>query len=114
MSLRTPIDYDRRGEGFLLSCGSCEPRGSYVTVIQSRSRQETSGRPTTTYEHHYGLDQVYLVSFALRAAYQSSIGTSPATLIFGRDMFFPIKYVANWKAFVNPVRGLTGLGLSTR
>jgi hypothetical protein len=39
------------------------------------------------------------VSFALRAAYQTSIGTSPAALVFGRDMmFFPIKYVPNWKA----------------
>jgi hypothetical protein len=38
------------------------------------------------------------VAFALRAAYQTSIGTSPVSLAFGRDMFFPTKYVANWKA----------------
>lgn len=37
------------------------------------------------------------VAFAIRATYQTSIGTSPAALAFGRDMFFPTKYVANWK-----------------
>ena len=37
------------------------------------------------------------VAFAIRATYQTSIGTSPVSLAFGRDMFFPTKYVANWK-----------------
>jgi hypothetical protein len=37
------------------------------------------------------------VSFAIRATYQTAIGTSPASLVFRRDMFFPTKYVANWK-----------------
>jgi hypothetical protein len=37
------------------------------------------------------------VAFSIRATYQTSIGTSPAALAFGRDMFFPTKYVANWK-----------------
>jgi hypothetical protein len=35
------------------------------------------------------------VAFAVRAAYQTSIGTSLAAMIFQRDMFFPTKYVAN-------------------
>jgi hypothetical protein len=37
------------------------------------------------------------VSFAIRATYQTSIGTSPAAMVFQRDMFFPTKFVANWQ-----------------
>jgi transposase InsO family protein len=38
------------------------------------------------------------VPFACRATYQTSIRTSPASMVFQRDMFFPTKYVANWRA----------------
>jgi transposase InsO family protein len=37
------------------------------------------------------------VSFAIRATYQTSIGTSPAAMVFQRDMFFPTKFVATWQ-----------------
>ena len=37
------------------------------------------------------------VAFAIRATYQTSIQTSPCSLAFGRDMYFPTKYIANWK-----------------
>jgi hypothetical protein len=38
------------------------------------------------------------VAFACRATYQTSIGTSPASIVFQRDMFFPTKYTANWRS----------------
>jgi hypothetical protein len=38
------------------------------------------------------------VAFTVRATYQTSIGTRPAAMGFQRDMFFPTKYVANWRA----------------
>jgi hypothetical protein len=38
------------------------------------------------------------VAFAVRATYQTSIGTRPAAMVFQRDMFLPTKYVANWRS----------------
>lgn len=35
------------------------------------------------------------VAFAICATCQTSIGTSPAALAFGRDVLFPTKHVAN-------------------
>ena len=37
------------------------------------------------------------VALAMRASHHSALGTSPGALIFGRDMFFPTKFAANWK-----------------
>jgi cleavage and polyadenylation specificity factor subunit 1 len=38
------------------------------------------------------------VALAMRASHHSALGTSPGAIVFGRDMFFPTKYVANWQA----------------
>ena len=46
-------------------------------------------------------DVLFAVSFSIRAAVHSSLGTSPASLVFGRDMMFPINYVANWRDIRN-------------
>ena len=37
------------------------------------------------------------VSFAICATHHSSLKASPAQLVFGRDMFFPTQYVADWQ-----------------
>jgi transposase InsO family protein len=37
------------------------------------------------------------VALAMRASHHTALGTSPGALVFGRDMFFPTKIVANWK-----------------
>jgi transposase InsO family protein len=36
------------------------------------------------------------VAFALRAGYHSALQCSPTQAVFGRDMFFPVRYTANW------------------
>jgi hypothetical protein len=41
---------------------------------------------------------LFSVAFTCRATYQTSIGTSPASMVFQRDMFFPTQFVANWKS----------------
>jgi hypothetical protein len=41
---------------------------------------------------------VAAVAFALRATHHSSLLASPGQLVFGRDMFFPTRFVANWDA----------------
>jgi RNase H-like domain found in reverse transcriptase/Reverse transcriptase (RNA-dependent DNA polymerase)/Integrase zinc binding domain len=41
---------------------------------------------------------VSAVAFAMRAAFHSSLQASPTQIVFGRDMFFPTRYVANWEA----------------
>jgi transposase InsO family protein len=41
-------------------------------------------------------DLVAAVCFALRAGYHTSMKATPTQLAFGRDMFFPTTYVANW------------------
>jgi hypothetical protein len=38
------------------------------------------------------------VASAVQATYQTLIGTSPDAMVFQRDMFFPTKYVANWRS----------------
>jgi hypothetical protein len=38
------------------------------------------------------------VAFAVRATYQTLIVTSPTAMVLQRAMFFPAKYVANWRA----------------
>ena len=37
------------------------------------------------------------ICFALRSTFHTGVGATPAQLIFGRDMLFPTKFVANWK-----------------
>ena len=36
------------------------------------------------------------VAFAIRSTFHTSLNTTPASLVYGRDMFFPTQYVANW------------------
>ena len=35
-------------------------------------------------------------AFAIRSTHHTTLGASPAQLAFQRDMFLPVKYVANW------------------
>ena len=37
------------------------------------------------------------ISYALRATHQTSLSASPGQLVFGRDMFFPTEFIANWE-----------------
>jgi hypothetical protein len=41
-------------------------------------------------------DLLASVAFALRATYHTSMQASPAQMVFGCDMIFPMMYVANW------------------
>jgi transposase InsO family protein len=36
------------------------------------------------------------VAFAMRAAYHTALKATPAQMVFGRDMFFPTRYLADW------------------
>ena len=36
-------------------------------------------------------------AFAVRSSYHTSLRKSPGQLVFGRDMIFNIKHVANWE-----------------
>lgn len=35
-------------------------------------------------------------AFAIRSTHHTTLGASPAQLVFQRDMFLPVKYVADW------------------
>ena len=35
-------------------------------------------------------------AFAIRSTHHMTLGASPAQLVFQRDMFLPVKYVADW------------------
>ena len=35
-------------------------------------------------------------AFAIRSTHHTTLGASPAQLVFNRDMFLPIQYVADW------------------
>ena len=37
------------------------------------------------------------VGFAMHVTYHTAINASPSQVIFGCDMIFPMRYVANWK-----------------
>ena len=37
-------------------------------------------------------------AFAIRSTYHTTLKASPAQLVFGRDMFLPIEFQANWTA----------------
>jgi hypothetical protein len=41
-------------------------------------------------------DLIAAVSFALRASYHTTMKATSMQLAFGRDMFFPATYIANW------------------
>jgi len=36
------------------------------------------------------------IAFALRATHQTTLSASPGQLVFARDMFFPVDFIANW------------------
>ena len=35
-------------------------------------------------------------AFAIRSTHHTTLQASPAQLVYGRDMFLPVKYVADW------------------
>ena len=37
------------------------------------------------------------MAFAVRSTYHTTLKKTPVKLVFGRDMIFPIKHVANWE-----------------
>ena len=37
-------------------------------------------------------------AFAVRSTYHTTLQASPGQLVFGRDMIFNIKHIANWEA----------------
>jgi hypothetical protein len=37
------------------------------------------------------------IAWAIRASYHSTLGATPAQLVFGRDMIFNIKTIVDWK-----------------
>ena len=36
------------------------------------------------------------VAYAVRSTYHTTLGATPAQLVFGRDMVYPLAYVAEW------------------
>ena len=40
-----------------------------------------------------------LAAFAIRSTHHTTLGASPAQLVFNRDMFLPIQFVADWSVF---------------
>jgi hypothetical protein len=38
------------------------------------------------------------VCFAVRSTYHTTLGATPAQLVFRRDMMLPMKFKANWTA----------------
>ena len=36
------------------------------------------------------------VAYAIRSTYHTTLGATPAQLIFGRDMSYPLAYIAKW------------------
>jgi len=36
------------------------------------------------------------VAYAIRSTYHTTLGATPAQLIFGRDMIYPLAYIAEW------------------
>ena len=44
---------------------------------------------------------VSAVGFAIRSTYHTTLQATPGQLVFGRDMIFPIEYVADWQLIKN-------------
>jgi hypothetical protein len=48
-------------------------------------------------DEHYPWDEfLSSAAFAIRSTHHTTLGASPAQLVFNRDMFLPIQYVADW------------------
>ena len=41
------------------------------------------------------------ISFSMRATHHTTIGASPAQVVFGRDMIHPLQYTAGWDLIKN-------------
>ena len=44
---------------------------------------------------------VSAVSFAVRSTYHTTLQATPGQLVFGRDMMFPVEFLADWQAIKN-------------
>ena len=36
------------------------------------------------------------IAWAIRSTYHTTLGSTPAQLVYGRDMIYPVQYIAQW------------------
>ena len=64
--------------------------GDHIRVMELQNEEVDKTKPFHSMLH--------TVAYAIRSTYHTTLHASPAQLVYGRDMFLPIKFKADWKA----------------